>query len=232
MRSSLTPGWKNDSASGGAFLEERYMPYGYMKYTSQLATSFVPIALGGWDGAHSARVRDAFAYLEHLCGSAIDTDGDGEADAYLYDTDAHPDASSHGKPTHLRMWATANLALGSTYDAGVTASLYDGSLVQLSLSRPHLISLTPGAPKALVRRAVFGADPADADAGLLRLVLTSAPAAGVKGVRLTIGVPDGWRRANATAATTAAASTFDVVLDVSAKDTPLDLRFERATGSS
>ena len=51
-----------------------------------------------------------------------------------------------------------------------------------------------------------------------------------KGVTLTIGVPDGWRRANSTAAAAAdgAAATYEMVLDVGANDTALNVSFLRA----
>jgi hypothetical protein len=243
-------GWTSHPASGGAYLREAYMPYGYMQYTSVLATSFAPAALGGWTGPHARRVRDAFAYMEAQYGRAIDTDGDGVDDAYLYDTDGKPDESTHNQTSYLRMWATANLALGTSFDAHSIASLYDGSATRAAASRPHLAHLVPAAPRALVRRAVFSAE-ADGETGTLQILLTSSSPEGTRGVRLTIAVPRGWRRSSEGATPTAheahersepteqgstraaAETTFDMVVDVEgAKDTAVDVPFARTQAST
>ena len=44
-----------------------------MSYTTEFATSFAPVGMGGWDGGHEDRVKDAFEYMEGLYGTPIAT---------------------------------------------------------------------------------------------------------------------------------------------------------------
>ena len=92
--------------------------------------------------------------------------------------------------------------------------LYAGAA--FDLTAPHLVTVTPGAPKSLVRRAVFEAN---ATAGVLRLVLATSGDADVA-VSLEIAAPVGWRAPGANA-------TFAVAATVSANGTTLDVPFSR-----
>jgi len=175
--------WRKDNASGGRFLAEAKM-YQTERYTAALATSFAPAALGGFRGDSAGRVRDAFTYMERHFGSALDTDGDGVADAYMYDTDA--DNAS------VRMWATANLAIATSMDDELLASVYDGDLFARALARPHLDSMLPPPPVTLVRRAIF-----DDAASSLSITLTATARA--SSPRLVVRVPSGYVPRNASA---------------------------------
>ena len=215
-----TGGEGRGAGTGGAYLHQDDYPYAYMSYTTEFATSFAPVGMGGWDGGHEDRVKGAFEYMEGLYGTPIDTDDDGIADGYYYNTDVAPTGPKH-LHKHLRMWATANLALGTVVDDATTARLYDGSLAREALSQPHLRKVTPSAPVALVRKAIFTVTGHN---GTLELILTTPRSEGVKGCVLTIAVPGGWVRAEK-ADGVLEEIEFELSIDVSANDTKVSVPF-------
>lgn len=207
--------WKVDSITGGNYIHQRKWPYETQGYTNELATGWAPAALGGWNGNYADRVAAAFTYMEGTYGTPLDTDGDGVDDAWYYHTDPNPDTGYLDQ-----MWATGGVGIGMARDDQVVADLYSGALMKRALSRPHLISVTPAAPAALVRRAVFESD-ANGD-GTLHLTLTIGGVESLDGVELTIGVPSGWRRANASAH----APTFSMGVKISnVSDTSVGIAF-------
>lgn len=194
LRTSLAgnSAWQADKASGGAYLHQAHWPYETEGYTNEIATAWAPAALGGWGGTHASRVEDAFAYMEHEFGTPIDTDGDGVADGYYYNVD-----KKNG--THNdQMWSTGSLFMGMVRDDAIVTSLYDGSRPKQARLQPHLQEVVPGAPSALVRRAVFELDAAGAKRGTLKLKLTAGGAHALAGVKLSVAVPAGWEHEGGT----------------------------------
>ena len=176
------------------------------------------MALGGWTGLYAQRVADAFAYMEHTFGTAIDTDKDGVSDAWYYHTNLI-------NGTHNEQgWATANLFAGMARDDRVVTSIYDGELAKRTLSQPHLVSVAPGAPAVLVRRAVFDLDGSNgvdgSTGGTLKLTLRASGTKTVKEAKLTLAVPEGWQRKSH------GPGPFTIDVDVSAvTDVVVDLPF-------
>lgn len=217
--------WVEDPHTGGAYLEENSF-YEGRGYTTELSTSWAGAALGGWGGKYASRVEGAILHMEHTYGEAIDTDADGVEDAFHYRIDKKVAGSlSHGQ----EMWATANLAISMARNDAVVSSVYDGSLMMRARAQPHLETVTPGAPKALVRRAVFETKSDGDGDGTLRLALTTAAAAAVEGVELMIAVPAGWKRAGEEAGGGASAPTsFVMHVDIPAdRDVEVKLPFEK-----
>ena len=130
------------------------------------------------------------------------------------------------------MWATGGLGLGMARSDEVVSGLYSGALMKRVLSRPHLVSVMPAAPAALVRRAVFDTSASHAN-GTLRLTLAVGGAKPLRGVALTIAAPAGWRRADGGAAGDlqlhgAAPLTFKMSVDLSAtNDTAVEVALVR-----
>ena len=227
VRGSLAgnEGWRSDQGTGGSYMHQRHFPYETQGYTTELATAWAPAALGGWSGLHRDRVGSAFAFMEGTYGTPIDTDEDGLDDGWYYQTDGHGD--THAKD---QMWATGGLGLGMARSDEVVSGLYSGALMKRVLSRPHLVSVMPAAPAALVRRAVFDTSASHAN-GTLRLTLAVGGAKPLRGVALTIAAPAGWRRADGGAAGDlhgAAPLTFKMSVDLSAtNDTAVEVAFVR-----
>ena len=211
---------------GSLFRKSASAPYADFGYTTQLATAFAPAALGGWQGAHSDRVSDAFAHMEATYGKAVDSDGDGVDDSWMYATDV----GAEGDKFTLQMWATAALALGTARDTSVLASIYDGSLAKEARAKPHLLSLSPAAPVALVRRAVFSEE--GGGEGSLQLELASSSDHDVN-CTLTIATPAGWERVEAAppaAPPRGAPTTFEQTLRIGASaGAALELKFRRSS---
>ena len=224
VRSSLAANkqWAAASATPGGGDSGEYLKQGQFYegrgYTSELATSWAGAALGGWSGEYASRVEAALRHMEHQFGEAMDTDGDGMDDSYHYRIERQ------GFAAHEQMWATANLAISMARDDGIVASVYDGSLLMRARAQPHLVSISPGAPAALVRRAVFDTDDDGGTSGTLRLALATTSKVAVKQVALRVQVPTGWKRAGVVAP-----NSFVMHVDIPAREDALvQLRFERS----
>jgi hypothetical protein len=107
----------------------------------------------------------------------------------------------------------------------IVRAIYNGTLTTSALSRPHLVSVTPGAPTALVRRAVFNGDDKK---GVLELRLTSVAEEGVRSVKLLISAPGGWQRNGATTKE----GSFTMTVDVRANNTDVSVPFQKQASAA
>jgi len=208
-----SPEWQRDVSSGGAWLQSSAVYVVAASVTGEYATSFVPAGLGGWNASSRMareRVKDAFKYMEAHFGRAVDTDGNGVDDAYLYETNKDdpsmpslPPAGT-GSPTnthqsaggatesptknthqHKEQWATANLALGTAFSAEAASSLYSGDVTRRAFEEPHVAGLTQLGPRASARLAIFRKN-------VLTVHLVTAARTMARGIVATIGMPPGW----------------------------------------
>lgn len=112
-----------------------------VKVTVPMRNAFLPLAAVQIDGAASPIAQKLLRWFEAEYGKAVDTDGDGQNDAYCYETDKA-----------LRIHVTGNLAAALATDGDSMRQLYNTSRTSI-LAAPTLAHVDY--PNVYVRSAEF-----------------------------------------------------------------------------